>query len=303
MTEIAPWDRGSLPARLATIQREIEGKTRRFALWRWDERLVWCDLLCLEMWWASSDRVDGNIVKSWDDVVQANRFGRAFSSNFGYFGLETKLHQLPLSCHLSFSSDFHFIVNHDNGGIAKEKQSADWINFAPLDDAYARRKRGRLPSLWHYSRDFYGYMPAFLRAYTPRLLDQFPRGVRTMLKMGAQAPELKLLRDLALLSVYENILFMDFLRIHSRLCQKIINHFGLPTESRCHVFSNRNDSGLRLFLQSQIGEKHLQICLPFPTSSSAHERLELQLRLRDALRPMLTSTEIETLLASTSELR
>ena len=66
--QIAPWDRGSLAPRLATIEREIEGRARRFALWRWDERLVWRDLERTEMWWASLDYVSGNSIESWDEV-------------------------------------------------------------------------------------------------------------------------------------------------------------------------------------------------------------------------------------------
>ena len=77
MPEIAPWENPNLPASYATIEREIEGRTRRFALWRWDERLVWNDLDYPRLWWATLDAAA--TFDDWERAIENWKFGRAFS--------------------------------------------------------------------------------------------------------------------------------------------------------------------------------------------------------------------------------
>ena len=136
MTEIAPWENPDLPAPLATIEREIEGRARRFALWQWDERLVWHDLERPSLWWVTLD--EAGTLDDWERAIEAERFGRATSQSYKMSGYGPRV---GLARRVRFKAldygkrrKFHLISDADGRGIARASEDDLWWPFPPQSD-------------------------------------------------------------------------------------------------------------------------------------------------------------------------
>ena len=132
MPEIAPWENPHLPAPFAHVEREIEGRKRHFALWSWDERIVWRDLDYPRLWWATLDVAAS--LADWERAIEAEQFGRAFTYscdktvNGNFVGLTS-------SCSFQLKRDFYVIADKYSGGIAREVQADIWLLFASTGGA------------------------------------------------------------------------------------------------------------------------------------------------------------------------
>ena len=295
MPEIAPWENPNLPAPFALTEREIEGRTRRFALWRWDNRLVWNDLDYPRLWWATLDAAA--TLDDWERAIEAERFGRAFSSRC----LKSCSGQrigLPSECALYLSRDFYVVAATNGTGEVIEKAENTWLRFTPCEDEYTKRKRERSPSIWHPNRCFFQVNREILRAFAPVLIERISPGLKQMIKSGRNAPAYKTMKDLAVWNVHCEILFSEFKRTNEEICQRIVSYFGLPKESWFHVWGERKQlTGIQLQFGAKQGYQAWQIQNSLSLATTAHELLELQLRLRAALQPILTAAEIEEILA------
>ena len=295
MAEIAPWENPNLPAPFATIERAIEGRTRRFALWRWDERLVWRDLDYPRLWWATLDVAAS--LADWERAIEDWRFGRAFTHSCDK-SLNGNFIRLSSCCRLRLTRDFYVIADKHSGGTAREVKADIWLFFAQTGGAYNRRKNERAPSIWHVDRHFYVISRSLIYAFTPLLLERISPGLQTLIEAGKTSPVLQIMSDLAIWNFYNNALFTDFKRNYAVSHQKIISYFGLPDESIFHVWGERkriNGIQMQFIVRQDYQVWDIETSLLVVTTM--HELLELQLRLRDALKPILTPAEIEEILA------
>ena len=201
MPEIAPWENPDLPAPFATIEREIEGRVRHFALWRWENRIVWRDLRFRQLWWATLDVAAS--VADWKRAIDAGEFGRAISETccFGGRGAIVGFDQS-----VSFSSthpgcyEFYVLVGADGSGIACWKQHARWWKFESNDYKRLRRQLRRnhskfngespiLIPIWqsHFQPPHLknalldGFKPVFLRPLFPEITKFLQLGQRAEL--------------------------------------------------------------------------------------------------------------------------
>ena len=296
MPEIAPWENPNLPAPSSIIERTIEGRTRSFALCHWDERLVWRDLDYSQLWWATLDHAA--TPEDWARALEVERFGRAFTKTCNK-AIAGKLLGLEASCLLRLQRNFYVIADKNGGGMGRETEADVWRQFDAPDDKYNRHRNARAPSLWHPNRHFYGVSRVLIRALLPSLLERISPGFLSLIQAGKQAPAMQLLRDLCAWNFDQGNLFATFQRQHPALFQKVVSHFDLPSECVFHLFGERKQpQGMQLLLSAASGYQRWEVKTRVVAISTAHERLELQLRLRDALRAILISTEIEEILSA-----
>lgn len=294
MTQIAPWENPNLPAPFAHVEREIEGRQRRFALWRWEERLVWRDLNYPRLWWATLDVAA--TLADWERAIVEQWFGRAFTSECKKSCIGQRI-GLPSECVFYLDRSFYVIATKDGTGKAREKAANIWLNFTPFGDEHTKRKIERSPSIWHPNRCFFQVDREILRAFAPVLLERLAPSLICLIKQGKSAPSFRIMRDLAVWNVHREILFTDITRNHREIYQKLLSHFGLPEESLFHVWGERkqlNGVQLQFFVKQDYQAWQIQKSVLLVTTM--HELLELQLRLRDAMRPILTDAEIEEIL-------
>ncbi len=161
------------------------------------------------------------------------------------------------------------------------------------------KANARAPSVWHPNREFFGINREIMRAFAPVLLERFSPGLRNFILAGSDSAALQTMKDLLALNVSREILFNTLLNDHRAIYQKILVGFDLPAESIFGAHGERrqiNGVQLHFVLSSEYQRWELQTSVSLATT--AHELLELQLRLRDALRPILTDTEIAEILGA-----
>lgn len=314
MNEIAPWENPDLPAPIATTERFIKDRVRRFALWFWDGRLVWRDLNHPRYWWATLDCAEGDAVKIWETAVEMEQFGSATTANYEFSGDGTWF-GLPaeVAFEMHAPREFFLIRNGRDGGLWRAKYDAEWQIFHADEKACAQSQSANLakgnPSIWHTARVFPSAKNALAKTFLPTLANVLSPNMRRYLEAGKNAPPLIIARDLLTLVAARNLranklkllkCFNAQLRLYnleSRLCR----HFNLPKGTQLTVSYPQNLSCAIRF-GSIIEDVHWSIGVQTSLAPTAHETLEAQLRLRDALRPLLTPTEIEEILAPSARL-
>ena len=295
MPEIAPWENPNLPVPFAHVEREVEGRKRRFAMWQWDERLVWNDLDHPRLWWATLDVAAS--LADWERAIENWEFGRAFTSNCDKT-INGRVLGLWPNCTFRLWRIFYAIVSQNGTGVAREKAGYFWLAFTPRDDAYTKSKIDRSPSVWHPNREFFGINREITRAFAPAFLERLAPGLRDFILLGDQATALAAMKDLVAWNVARQVLFADWMRQRHALYQKIIVGFELPAGSIFGAYGERkqiNGVQLHFYISGEYQRWEIQTSVSLATT--AHELLELQLRLRDALKPILTAAEIEEILA------
>ena len=324
MAAIAPWEDPDLPAPFAQIEREIEGRARRFALWRWDERLAWRDLDYARLWWATFDAARD--LDSWERAIGEQRWGRAWSQSqqchgFGpMLGLPKRVKFEALNYRTFYK--FHLIADSHGRGIGRRSDDDAWWRFPALDDARPLQPVQQGPKqqpLWWPGLQIPHSSSAVWSGYTPRLLSELPVGFVRVLRAGADAPILLIARDIMLwrhLHLFRPTFDFNYAlppnsmgsEINPQLGAHLLAHFELPPQTRLDALITTwpfNKKELGTFCElTQNGIRWLvQRWEDWPLQPpSSHQMLELQLRLRDALRPILTSAEIEEILAPAARL-
>lgn len=315
MPALAPWENPNLPASFAEADCEIEGHPRRFALWRWERRLVWRDLRFAQLWWATLN--DAENLDDWERAIEAGRFGRASSQSHKYEGYGPRLN---LPRRVRFKPDDYgkrckFLVLCDScgRGIARQSDEGEWWIFPAPDDKrpLPRVQQGLMKQpLWWPGLQIPHSSNAVWSGYAARFLSRLPPDFLRVLQAGEGAEILCVAHDLTLwhhLSHWQEKGGLLSLAPHSGEQQNLIARlpslFGLKPYVRSTAFVT--DWPFKILEIGAVCERHaqginwqVQRWRKFPTQiPTTHELLELQLRLRDALRPILTSSEIEEILA------
>ncbi len=307
MPEIAPWENPHLPAPFAQVERSIKGRKRHFSLWQWDERIVWCEINHPRLWWATFDCATK--LDDWALAVEEWRFGRAFTQK-NLRRLKGENIGLAPSSRSEIKGNFYVVADQTQRGLFRQKEADAWIQIHPPDNSEVIHNL----SIWR--RDFsFNRMSKDLRldedvmkSFVPTVLNEIYPDVADLLKNGGKSESFLLMHDLARWVVNRGIPFDDFIDSFSWFYQKIIVHFGLPLSFFCQdrvelcYFSTHDydKEGQRVFsFVCNMDRQHFRWSLTaeIPSTLTAHELLELQLRLRDALKPILTAAEIEEILA------
>lgn len=322
MPEIAPWENPNLPAPVATIERQIEGRSRRFALWQWDNRLVWQDVNHPRLWWATLD-----VATTLDDLERAIeqwKFGRAFSESCCFSGRGEIVgfdRSVSFSSDYRFSHDFYILVDAEGGGIARWKQSGNWARFG--FNSYKRLKRLRrriyakrkfqsplaIP-IWRFDFQPPKLGNALLENFQDTFIQPLSPELKSLFERGEGAELFRAVKDLVTwrfhlvtISRYQIYDFVDGInRQHRNVTSKICEYFGLPIDLNFSLAISRNPNFVTLVCYGLVKNTIWSIHSRLSEVSTAHEILELQLRLRDALRPILTPTEIEEILTPPARL-
>ena len=316
MLEIAPWENPNLSAPFATIERLMEGQlsrfgiNRRFSLWGWDGRIVWRDCSFPGLWWATLDRFGAQTILEWETAITTEEFGRARTYNLKWSGSGTQA---------GFSPQVHFhsppdivhqvhVISDQHGGLWRMADEENWNSYFASRSEQAKAQNANAhsgtPSIW--CKDY--FLPEPRKTILENRIPKFTEGLSPTLKNifseGNRSDFVQIMTALATQFLYNNPnidqgkvngQFRDYLRFHTRTMAKILNHFRLPIDSELKLVGwLQND----LFLVYEIQDVEVvwNLSNKIPLIFSAHEQLELQLRLRDALKPILTSTEIEEIL-------
>ena len=128
-------------------------------------------------------------------------------------------------------------------------------------------------------------MPGFIAQIQPQSL--------LLVQEGEKSALVKILGDMASLAAHRMIPPSRFLK--RPFYKKLELYFALPVISKISAESAAN--GIQLYCYLEMSEMYWVIHSTIPKVSTAHELLELQLRLREALKPILTHAEIEEILA------
>lgn len=319
MNEITPWENPDLPAPFATIEREIEGRKRRFTLWRWDERLVWRDLDYPRLWWATLGVAAS--LADWESAIESGRFGRAVSRSHSLRGSGSDF-GFTEAVKVFGNRKFYAICDLHGGGLARAENEIVWWNFPDPADNLSLKKfpRGPMkqPLWWPGIQIPHAMRKALVSGYKFQILSQIPASLLRMLRDGENARILLLARDITLWHIYnfsnwnssteQRLCELNFSCDFKPLLKKVSDFFQWPANSLLHVVdSHPHFSKKELFIvivftaaKARWIIKHR---LPLPTFDITSRQLdELQLRLRDALRPILTPTEIEEILNSPARL-
>lgn len=314
MPEIAPWENPNLPAPFATIEREIENRPRHFAMWRWDERLVWRDVDYPRLWWATLDVAA--TLADWEFAIEQARFGRAFSDSYNFSGRgEIVGFDRSVSFALQYypPHKFYVVVDAQGNGIARWSKSEHWWSFD--SNCYKRLQRQRRRRQSKYG--FEDPLPIWKSKFQPpnlrnTLLDGFKSiflshlspELTNFLQLGERAEFLGVIKDLVtwrrvFVSLpIDNIrdLIPELSRTYPNLLPIICAHFKLPKNShfvlKSSIYHQHKTLSCSITVEGTCWSIHSRLS----EISTAHELLELQLRLRDALRPILTPVEIEEIL-------
>lgn len=305
MPEIAPWENPNLPTPFAHVEREIEGRIRRFALWHWDERLVWNDLDYPRLWWGTLDVAAS--LADWDRAIEHERFGRASSQscNFGGNGQRIGLSEaVRFVSYQHGTLRFHVVNDAKGQGMAREIAAGDWHHFdyshrEPVKRILSRKHRHHQNQnicdsfLWRPDVNFIRAGDALLNGYKETLLGQISPQFLALLEQGNRARPLLLLRSLFLWSIH---LAQNSDRI-APIIHKIVAHFGLPEKAKINVIKSYSHPTPQLLFSVMIQHTHWNVKANLPTAPSLHEALEAALYLKQELRPILTAAEIEEILA------
>ena len=324
---IAPWENPDLPAPFATLEREVEGRTRRFALWRWDGRVVWRDVEHPHLWWATLEGAE--TLGDWERALEMQAFGRAYSERHRVSG---KGEKLGLGAGTSFKAPYDFAVEFTvigdgrTGGIAREKSGGAWWVFAYSQNAGLKRRAARRPDSVRGSLLWTGLqLPTtrgeVLAGFAPQILEQIPPGLADVLRAGANAPVLLILRDLELWRLCHlkdssaeerRISTFDFVERNQKILGRLREFFGLLPDTRLHSGHSHPREPVKELISFCIVtveniEWRARRFDPFPTHApSARQSLEIQSelapRLRESLRPIFTVAEIEEILGAPARL-
>ena len=302
MPEIAPWENPNLPAPFAIIEREIENRPRRFALWHWDERLVWRDLSYRQLWWATLDVAAS--LDDWKIAIEQERFGRASSQRCNFGGNGQRIDLSEAARFVSYQRGmlrFHVINDASGKGVAREIVTGDWHPFDCSHRAQVKRillRRERQEQnvfaliIWRPDVTFPKAGDALLDGYKETLLSQISPQFLDLLKQGSRARPFSLLRSLFL---WNSHLAQSSERISSIVAQTLA-YFGLPENSKINVVSSRSYQTPQLLFSVMIQSTHWSVRASLPAHPSLHEALEAALYLKQELRPILTDAEIEEIL-------
>ena len=317
MPEIAPWENPNLPAPLATVERQIEGRARRFALWHWDERVVWRDLNYSKMWWATLGRAA--TISDWESAIASANFGRAFSERCDFSGNGDRVgfHQsVRFTLDYGVLFDFQVIADAFGRGLAREKFSGEWGRFDHSGSGRLKRHLNKyrdapVSILWRGKFQFPKVSAALFDAFAPTFVSGLSPGLTELLKAGENARPLRLVSDFARWRLdltpqadwgewhkFMDRIFQDF----PVLLPKLRHHFDLPDSSEFYFGRELYYPIPRIFYRAKVSGTFWQTRCDLPNLTTAHERLELGLRLRDGLRPILSPAEIEEILAPSARL-
>ncbi len=306
MAEIAPWENSDLPAPLAIIDREIEGRNRHFALWQWDERLVWRDVKSPKLWWASLDYVEGDTIEIWDAVVETKPFGRVETQVHGFHIAGSSLGFSPRVYGVSqYPGDaFYVIWDDQNSGLWCAKGNDKWQLFYADRKAEAKFQKSNIncqnSSIWDSERASLNIKSLLLKDFIPTLTNVFSPALKKLFESGDEAPFFLLLCDLTawVVSKYAEARGQKLNQHFDeqfRLLPQLSAYFSLPKEVSFTLYDPEFLLP-RIRYEVEVASIRWGINKNIPVSLSSHEILELQLRLRDALRPILTAAEIEEIL-------
>ena len=314
MPEIAPWENPNLPAPFATIEREIENRKRRFALWRWEERIVWRDLKNTRLWWATLDVAAS--LDDWEGAIEKGQFGRAFSESCYFSGRGEIVgfdRSVLFSC--GYCHDFYILLSAEGSGVACWSQSENWENFK--FNSYKRLKKSRrklqvrhklqdpLPiPIWRSNFQppslgntlLGGFGSTFVQALSPNLTQFLQNGERAELFQAVKYLVVCQLRLSPIRRYQLHYFVKEINRQYPDLISKLCQQFGLPTDLNFALTKSRIPDLTTFSCSTLVENTAWMIHSRLQEPSTAHELLELQLRLRDALRPILTPTEIEEIL-------
>ena len=316
MPAIAPWENPDLPAPFATVEREIEGRARQFALWRWENRIVWRDLRFRQLWWATLDVAAS--LDDWERAIKNWAFGRALSQSYK---VEGRGPRFGLPRRVQFKPDdygrrckFIVVSNSFGRGIARQKDEDRWWPFPAVGDNRPLRRiqQGLMKQpLWWPGLQIPQLSRAVWSGYSTQILSQLPPHFLGVLRAGENAEILLLARDIILwhhLSRWPRHDGPGYLSpesgINRELLARLPKLFELPDEMRViAIVTDWPFKVLEIGASCQLKIDGLtwsvQRWEKFPTQAPTAERvLELRLRLRDALRPILTATEIAEILGA-----
>ena len=325
MNNFAPWEDPNLSAPAATLEHVIEKRVRRFALWKWDGRLVWRDRYFRELWWASRDEIDGDLVGAWKRVVDSKRFGRALASKDtgrGHFGGSGS--DIDAGAGVRYSMQewvpgaYHIICDALGAGQARLREYDGWWDFEAREDSRPRhqmiRSNGQpYHSVWWPGLQFPHLKSAFTGGFGHFAFGSLPAPQRAIVRAGDASEPMLLLRDWTTWQVQSQRLWQrsaqeavpyperspQWHEALAALNRKAPLHFGLPTEAKLEHSSHSlgRSALLRLVCTWNFGLVTWEIKLDHSIGlePSMHDVLETQLHLRDTLRPILTAAEIATL--------
>ena len=305
MLEIAPWENPNLSAPFATIEREIENRTRRFALWHWGNRIVWRDLSYPQLWWATLDVAAS--LADWEIAIENGRFGCAKTERYRFYGLADEIGLSPrtyFGARQLKGKEFYVILDEQDSGLWCAKGNDEWWLF--YADKSARTKSQAINSInesftiWHPDRAFTDVKSVVLKAFIPTLANTLSPALRQFFKAGTKAPAFLLLRDLSVWVVSKNSevrgqKLNQYFDEQFRLLPTLLTYFALPEKSSFTLYDPQFMNP-RIRYETEVEGIYWGINEDIPVSLSAHEILELQLRLRDALQPILTDAEIAEIL-------
>ncbi len=317
MAEIAPWENPNLPAPFAHVEREIEGRKRHFALWRWDERLVWNDLDHPRLWWATLDVAAS--LADWERAIEDWRFGRAFSERCNFSGRGEVVgfdRSVLFSSNYHLPHDFTILVNPEGSGTARWSQSEKWQDFDFNSYSRLKHQRQRIKTrhkfqfplpipIWKSQFQPPKLVNALLEGFKPDFIQYLSPELIHLLQRGEHAEVFQVMKDLVTWRLHSVTLprhqiydFVDGINSqHSNVTFKICNYFGLPIDLQFSLATSRIPDLTTLLCSTLVECTAWSIYSRLTEISTAHELLELQLRLRDALKPILTPAEIEEILA------